>query len=199
MKRPGVLGSVGFAFTGSRLSATCRVSLEARRRQGGSAGRGSGIWTGLPEMDIRARHAVNPRVIRVQSLDGAPIQSISVKLTFIESRGFTEKLHALVDDDAYRIFQRELEKNPEKGDLIKGAGGVRKVRIRVPGRGKSGGARVIYLYLENHALIYFLLIYTKKEQADLSSEEKKAVSSVVEEIKRAHRNRLPLRGPHGWS
>jgi len=111
-------------------------------------------------------------------------------LTFIESRGFTERLRALVDDEAYRAFQNELQNNPEKGDLIKGACGVRKVRMRLPGRGKSGGARVIYLYLENHAVLYFLTLYTKKEQADLTPDQKKAICAVVEEIKRAWRDRV---------
>jgi mRNA-degrading endonuclease RelE of RelBE toxin-antitoxin system len=110
-----------------------------------------------------------------------------VKLTFIESRGFTEKLRALVDDEAYRAFQNELQSDPQKGDLIKETGGVRKVRMRLPGRGKSGSARVIYLYLENHALLYLLTLYTKKEQADLSPEQKKAIRAIVEEIKRSHR------------
>ena len=114
-------------------------------------------------------------------------------LAFIESRNFTERLRILVDDDDYRIFQNELQYNPEKGAIIKGAGGVRKVRMRLPGRGKSGGARVIYLYLENHAVIYLLTLYTKKEQTDLSPEQKKAISSVVEEIKRAYRGRVQLR------
>jgi len=111
-----------------------------------------------------------------------------VKLTFIESRGFTEKLATLVADDAYRTFQNELQENPEKGDLIQGTGGVRKARMRLPGRGKSGGARVIYLFLENHARIYFLTLYTKSQQVDLSPTEKKAVREVVEAIKDALRN-----------
>ena len=116
-----------------------------------------------------------------------------MKLFFIESRGFTEKLRALVDDEAYRAFQNELQCNPQKGDLIKGACGVRKVRLRLPGRGKSGGARVIYLHLENHAVIYLLTLYTKKEQTDLTPEQKKAICSVVDEIKHACRNRIQLR------
>jgi len=49
---------------------------------------------------------------------------------------------------------------------------------------------VIYLHLETHAILYLLTIYTKKEQADLSSDQKKAISAVVEQIKRAHRNRI---------
>jgi hypothetical protein len=113
-----------------------------------------------------------------------------VQLTFIEARGFTERLRALVDDEAYRAFQNELQLNPEKGDLIKGAGGVRKVRMRLPGQGKSGGARAIYLYLENHAVLYFLILYTKKEQADLTSEQKKVICGIVDEIKRAYRDRI---------
>jgi hypothetical protein len=111
-----------------------------------------------------------------------------VKLTFIESRGFSEKLATLLADDDYRIFQNELQESPEKGDLIQGTGGVRKVRMRLPGRGKSGGARVIYLLIENHARIYFLTLYTKSERTDLSPAEKKAVREVVEAIKAAFRH-----------
>ena len=108
-----------------------------------------------------------------------------MKLTFIESRGFTEKLATLVADDAYRAFQTELQENPEKGDVIQGTGGVRKVRMRLPGRGKSGGARVIYLFLEKHARIYLLTLYSKNQQVNLSSDEKKEVRKAVEAIKAA--------------
>jgi hypothetical protein len=108
-----------------------------------------------------------------------------MKLTFIESRGFTEKLATLVSDDAYRAFQNELQANPEKGDIIQGTGGVRKVRMRLPGRGKSGGARVIYLFLEHYARIYLLTLYSKNQQVNLSSDEKKEVRKAVEAIKAA--------------
>jgi hypothetical protein len=113
-------------------------------------------------------------------------------VTFVESRGFTERLRALVDDEAYRAFQNELQSNPEKGDLIKGACGARKARMRLRGQGKRGGARVIYLYLENHAILYLLTLYTKKEQSDLAPDQKKAVCAIVDEIKRAFRNRVRL-------
>jgi hypothetical protein len=108
-----------------------------------------------------------------------------MKLTFIESRGFTEKLATLIADDAYRAFQNELQENPEKGDVIQGTGGVRKVRMRLSGRGKSGGARVIYLFLENHARIYLLTLYSKNQQVNLSSDQKKEVRKTVETIKAA--------------
>jgi hypothetical protein len=111
-----------------------------------------------------------------------------VRLAFIESRPFTERLRLLSSDEAYRAFQNELQDNPEKGDLIQGACGVRKVRMRVPGQGKRGGARVIYLYLQNHAVIYFLTLYTKSAQADLSPDQKKAICALVEQIKSTRRD-----------
>ncbi len=113
-----------------------------------------------------------------------------MRLAFIESRAFSESLRLLASDDAYRAFQNELQENPEKGDIVQGACGVRKVRMRLPGRGKSGGARVIYLYLQNHAIIYFLAVYTKTAQADLAPNQKKAICAIVEQIKGAHRDSL---------
>ena len=62
-------------------------------------------------------------------------------VTFVEQPLFTRLLVELVDDDAYRKFQNELAANPEKGPVVKGSGGLRKVRMALPGRGKSGGAR----------------------------------------------------------
>lgn len=111
-----------------------------------------------------------------------------MRLAFIESRAFSERLRLLATDEAYRAFQNELQENPEKGDLIQGACGVRKVRMRLPGQGKRGGARVIYLYLQNHAVLHLLALYTKSAQADLAPGQKKAICAIVEQIKRAYRD-----------
>ena len=64
--------------------------------------------------------------------------------------------------------------------MIKGTGGLRKVRMALPGRGKSGGARVIYYYVHNAAQIRFLLAYEKSEQDDLTDEQRKALKKIVE-------------------
>jgi hypothetical protein len=67
-------------------------------------------------------------------------------VTFIETARFTQDLQELaVPDNLYRLFQIELIFNPNKGDIIEGSGGIRKVRMRLPGKGKSGSARVWYL------------------------------------------------------
>ena len=62
---------------------------------------------------------------------------------FFETPVFTRQITALLDDGDYRQLQVTLALKPEAGDLIRGSGGLRKIRWAVRGRGKSGGIRVI--------------------------------------------------------
>ena len=97
---------------------------------------------------------------------------------------FTGQLIDLVDDAEYTEFQKELLQNPKKGDVIPKSGGLRKVRMRLPGRGKSGGARVIYLHLEQRVVIVFFYVYTKAKSENLSAEQLKrlrAAAAIIEE------------------
>src|SRR6266496_5708339 len=107
------------------------------------------------------------------------------KLTFIEQPAFTRLLVELVDDDVYRKFQNELAANPEKGPVVKGSGGLRKARMPLPGRGKSGGARVLYLWFPRHDTIVFYLIYSKGEVEDIAAAQMKAIKYEVQRIKSA--------------
>jgi hypothetical protein len=75
-----------------------------------------------------------------------------------------------------------LAASPEVGDLIPGAGGLRKVRVPLAGRGKRGGARVIYYVYDQTLPIYLLLAYAKNERDDLSSDQKAALRRLVESI-----------------
>ncbi|MGB8479058.1 MAG: type II toxin-antitoxin system RelE/ParE family toxin, partial [Acidobacteriaceae bacterium] len=77
----------------------------------------------------------------------------------------------------------ELCKNPEKGDLIKGTGGARKVRMRRPGKGKSGGARVVYYWQDEEGVIWLIKAYAKNVKAELTAKEKKQIAVVIDEIK----------------
>src|SRR6266404_3169703 len=96
-----------------------------------------------------------------------------IKVTFIEQPVFTRLLLELVDDDAYRKFQNELAANPEKGPVVKGSGGLRKVRLALPGSGKSGGARVLYLWFPRHQTIVLYLIYTKGDMENIAAAQMK--------------------------
>ena len=107
-------------------------------------------------------------------------------LTFVESPAFTKQCTDLWSDAEYSAFQQFLAAQPEAGDVIPGLGGLRKVRWSAQGRGKRGGARVIYLLLVQPGLIYLFQAYTKGDIADLSPEQKKRLRAAVEEIKKDH-------------
>lgn len=107
-------------------------------------------------------------------------------LKFVETPTFTRLITALVDDEDYANFQTELAEDPEKGGPMSGCGGVRKVRLALPGKGKSGGARVCYLYLQHNEVIYLLYVFTKGDADNLSAEGKKAMRLLAQQIKAEH-------------
>ena len=86
----------------------------------------------------------------------------------------------LLLDEEYRKLQAEIVMNPEKGKLIVGSGGLRKIRWVIPGKGKSGGVRIIYYWAKAKEIILMLLIYSKNEQDDLSREQLKILKSLVQ-------------------
>jgi len=106
-------------------------------------------------------------------------------VTFIEQPIFTRSLFELVDDDAYHKFQNELAANPEKGPVVKGSGGLRKARLALPGRGKSGGGRVLYLWFPRHSAIVLYLVYTKGDMENVPAAQMKAIKHEVQRIKKA--------------
>lgn len=89
-------------------------------------------------------------------------------LTFCETTRFSKRLSKRLADDDYAKLQRYLAENPSAGALVEGGGGIRKIRFALPGRGKSGGIRVIYYWSVERGLILMLDIYAKNEQADLT-------------------------------
>ncbi|MBI4390009.1 MAG: type II toxin-antitoxin system RelE/ParE family toxin [Nitrospinae bacterium] len=102
-------------------------------------------------------------------------------MVFIESRLFTKYLPEYLTDDEYRELQICLADRPDAGSLIQGTGGLRKLRWKNKGKGKSGGVRVIYYWQTASGQIYFLTIYAKNEMSDLSSAEKKALGKLLED------------------
>ena len=99
-------------------------------------------------------------------------------MEFIETSIFTERITKLLTDDKYYNLQAALADNPKAGDVIPGAGGLRKLRWRARGRGKRGGLRVIYYCWSEHRL-YLLFAYDKAEQGDLTPEQLKTLRTYV--------------------
>lgn len=109
-----------------------------------------------------------------------------MNLLFIELSYFSKYRAETLTDDEYRALQNELLENPEKGDLIQGLNGLRKIRIadNKRNKGKRGGARVIYYYYSSQSTIYFLTAYDKNEMVDLTNEDKKVLKSLVALLKK---------------
>jgi hypothetical protein len=104
-------------------------------------------------------------------------------VTFYETTSFTEGVSKLRAEAQCLEFKEELTHNPEKGDLLRGTGGFRKARMRLPDRGKSGGARVIYYYLSADGVVYLVSLYAKNVQKSLTgkqSKQLKELSTVIE-------------------
>lgn len=87
----------------------------------------------------------------------------------------------LMSDEEYQELQVALMLRPDMGPVIRGSGGLRKVRWNLPGQGKRGGARVIYYWITSEDRIYMLMIYAKAEQDDLTREQLRTLRRVVEE------------------
>jgi mRNA-degrading endonuclease RelE of RelBE toxin-antitoxin system len=101
-------------------------------------------------------------------------------MKIIETSIFTKKLKLHLSDEEYRKFQNELIANPKKGNVIRGSGGLRKIRWSAHDKGKSGGIRVIYYYISRREIILLLLIYSKSEADNFTNEQLKILKSIVE-------------------
>ena len=88
-----------------------------------------------------------------------------------------------LDDDDLRELEDILLENPQIGDVIEGLGGARKVRVKLSGRGKSGGGRVVYVDVLKREKLYMLLAYPKNVQVDLLPEQRKTVRKIVRALK----------------
>ncbi len=100
-------------------------------------------------------------------------------LQFIESSVYSDQIDDLLSPEEHRQLQLHLLEQPERGDIIKGAGGLRKLRWAGSGRGKSGGIRVIY-YLWRGDTAFLLFAYPKNQQEDLTPAQAKLLRSLIE-------------------
>jgi len=101
-------------------------------------------------------------------------------VVIVETKAFTARIGDLLEDDEYRALQLELVERPTAGSVIPGTSGLRKLRWGVAGRGKRGGARVIYFWHPESARILMLFAYPKNERDDLTPEQRRALRRVVE-------------------
>lgn len=108
---------------------------------------------------------------------------VAVKYVFFEAPLFTRLLRSYLDDGEYGALQSALMREPERGDLMPGTGGFRKLRWsdRRRGKGKSGGLRVIYFVLPADRQIWLFTIYDKDEIKNLTPKQCRLLRSAIRE------------------
>lgn len=102
-------------------------------------------------------------------------------MLFVETPIFTKSVCELLDDEHYHRLQFALLLRPEQGAIIKGSGGLRKIRWGGKGTGKRGGLRIIYYWDRPSMVLYMLLAYSKHAQEDLAPSQLRTLSRLVKE------------------
>ncbi|WP_330604817.1 type II toxin-antitoxin system RelE/ParE family toxin [Blautia faecis] len=104
--------------------------------------------------------------------------------TFIEVPLFTKRWKEIgLDDNDLHSLQIMLLKDPESGPVMEGTGGIRKVRFPLENKGKSGSVRVCYTDFAEYEMLYLITAFEKKEQENLSTEEKNVLRKLVKSLK----------------
>jgi hypothetical protein len=102
-------------------------------------------------------------------------------MRFIETSVFTRAIVTLLDDDEYRLLQFALLQRPQRGAVIRGNGGLPKMRWARTGQGKRGGVRVIYFWDQASETFYMLYAYPKSVQDDLTAQQLRVLRRLVRE------------------
>ena len=114
-----------------------------------------------------------------------------MKAVFVELPPFERHRSEYFDDDSFTTLQRLLMLNPEAGDVIPRAGGLRKLRFADErrGKGKRGGLRVIYYWWNEGSQFWLFTVYDKDEMSDLTKSQRQALKEMIKNELEARRQR----------
>ncbi len=108
------------------------------------------------------------------------------RITVVETKAFSARAKGRMDavevDRAIEVIARD----PLCGDLIQGAGGIRKLRFAVKGKGKSGGVLIVYYYYNESMPVFLLTVFAKNEKADLTRAERNAFGKVARALRESY-------------
>ena len=110
-------------------------------------------------------------------------------ISVVETPEFLTATRRIMDDEERAVLIDYLAYNPSAGDLIRGTGGVRKLRWGLPGRGKRGGARVIYFYHSPEMPLFALTAFAKNQRADLSQTDRNGFRELTTRLQDAYLKR----------
>lgn len=108
--------------------------------------------------------------------------TVSHAIEFIETPIFTRQIKQIATDDELKELQKTLIESPDKGDLIRQTGGLRKIRMATGTQGKSSSVRVIY-FLATEEIIYLVMAYPKSTKDSLTDAEKADLKKLTKLLK----------------
>ena len=108
-----------------------------------------------------------------------------MKRVFIQTPIFSNSLDKKEAGHVLEEIEEKILKNPECGDIVQGCGGVRKLRVKDPKRGKGtrGGLRILFLDLPHKGRVYLVYLYGKDETEDINQEEKRQIREIAAYLK----------------
>ena len=100
--------------------------------------------------------------------------------TVVETPIYSRKAEGLLSENEREELAAFISQNPTAGSVVRGSGGVRKVRWVRAGSGKSGGVRVVYYNQLSHQEIWLLTLYAKNERATIPAHELRLIKEAIE-------------------
>jgi hypothetical protein len=103
-------------------------------------------------------------------------------ITVVELPEYLRRAKKLLHEEERNQLLNYLAAHPTAGVIVEGTGGIRKLRWKREGMGKSGGVRVIYYYHNEHYPVFLLTIFGKSEQANLSKGERNDLANMIRDL-----------------
>ncbi len=104
---------------------------------------------------------------------------------FISTNEFDREWERMgLSDEDRRRLENEIIENPKIGAVIRGTGGLRKMRFSFEGKGKSGSARVLHVDFVVFGQVYLITTYPKSEKENISDSEREMYRKVIEQTKK---------------
>lgn len=107
------------------------------------------------------------------------MQQSAAFVEFVHLPSYVRSTKHTLDEEQQRQIELAICRNPNAGTVIRETGGLRKLRVALKGRGKSGGGRVIYFNRSVVGRVYLVLFYSKNVQANLSKAQKQQMRNLT--------------------
>ena len=107
-------------------------------------------------------------------------------VTVAETTEYRKRAETLLPEEERLAIISYLAEHPKAGDIMQGTGGIRKLRWAIPGKGKSGGVRIIYFYYDDRMPLYLITMFGKSDKDNISRKEQNLLKGFVGDLVKAN-------------